>query len=71
VNRTSAFVAVLAVVCGYFVGHQHGNDVAAFEAGKAVEVVVADYPYASACSAMLEAAWEVQAAPLAGLPHNQ
>jgi len=71
VNRTSIFAALVLMVVGYAVGHQHGSDVARFEAKPApADVVVADYPYAATCSAMLEEAWAVKDAPLAGLPHN-
>jgi len=57
---------------GYAVGHQHGGDRARFDMGPMItETVVADYPYAATCSAMLEAAWDVQDALPAGLPHNR
>ena len=54
----------------YFVGFRHGDDTARLEVRRETEVVVAPYPYAATCSAMLEAAWEVQDALPAGSPHK-
>lgn len=70
-NSTSIIAALVLAVVGYAVGHQHGGDVARLDVARSVEVVVADYPYAAACSAMLEAAWEVETPPVqAGSPHK-
>ncbi len=70
-NSTFIIVALALAGIGYAVGHQHGGDQARLEVRRSTtDVVVRDYPYAAACSAMLEAAWDVQTVPPAGLPHN-
>ena len=70
-SKATILSALIAVGLAYHVGHVHGGDVARLEASRQVEVVVADYPYAAACSTMLEAAWEIQdVAPEDRLPHK-
>jgi hypothetical protein len=58
------FTAIL-VVLGYTSGFQHGGDRQALDLRRAsgpVEVTVAS-PFATTCSAILEAAWAVEDAP--------
>jgi len=55
------------LIAGYTVGWQHGHDRAALDTRPLKEVVVAPYPFAVACEAMLEAAWSIQPAPS---PHD-
>lgn len=69
-NSTSIITALVLAACGYAVGLQHGTDKADLAEARTVEVVVAEYPYAATCSAMLEAAWDVQDAAPLGLPHK-
>ena len=71
-NSFWGIIGLIGVGTGYAVGWQHGADVARHEAHDlAPKSVVVDYPYASACSEMLEAAWAVEGgASPREMPHN-
>jgi hypothetical protein len=62
----------LALSAGYFVGWGHGRDVAVLESQPVERLVYRDWPYASVCAEMLEAAWSVGIAPpvALNLPHK-
>lgn len=52
--------SVAALAAGYALGFQHGHDRAAFDISRETHVIVEPYPYAGACSRMLEEAWAIQ-----------
>lgn len=56
-----------ALAAGYAVGFQHGHDRTAFDARPVERIVYEPYPFAQACSDMLEAAWAIEA----GSPHKE
>lgn len=70
VNRYSIGSFIIALSIGYWLGFGDGHDKGAYDSTPVERIAYIPSPYDDACATMLEAAWAIEDAPSATLPHK-